>query len=444
MFEGSGRLRPEVAFPALAAAISEIPLRAERGADSAVAEEARALMSLRREVDARLLDRIAAVDEQGLAAADGFPSTASWVRGFANLDRGQAAGIVGAARLAERMPALGGVLAQGKIGVEHLQAVASGAAHVPAEELAKSDTTLANLAPHVRPSDMRQAAKVIQARVDADSVDQDAAYLHESRRLTLAKTFGDAYHLEGLLEPEAGAALAAALEPLMARRGEEDTRNPAQRRADALIELTGAALRAASLPDCGGDRPRLTFLVRTGAPSLLPALGDLAGAVTGRGSGALFSGSQVGVSAFGDPDNMGLLIGTTGLLPFETIARIGCDADINVATVNELGEILNFDRTRRDPSPAQRRALVLRDQGCVFPGCDRPPALCQVHHLIWWIRGGKTNLDNLALICEYHHHLLHEGGWRIERVPPALGAPPGWLVTAKDGRQLREFRQPAA
>ncbi|MDX6202806.1 MAG: hypothetical protein QOJ83_2306, partial [Frankiales bacterium] len=442
MFEGSGRLRPEVAFPALAAAISEIPLRAERGADSAVAEEARALMSLRREVDARLLDRIAAVDEQGLAAADGFPSTASWVRGFANLDRGQAAGLVGAARLAERMPALGGVLAQGKIGVEHLQAVASGAAHVPAEELAKSDTTLANLGPHVRPSDMRQAAKVIQSRVDAESVEKDAAYVHESRRLTLAKTFGDAYHLEGLLEPEAGAALAAALEPLMARRGEEDTRNPAQRRADALIELTGAALRATSLPDCGGDRPRLTFLVRTGAPGILPALGDVAGAVTGTGSGALFSGSQVGVSAFGDVDSTGLLIGTTALLPLEAIARIGCDADINVATVNEFGEILNYDRTRRYPSPAQRRALVLRDQGCVFPDCDRPPSLCQVHHLIWWIRGGKTNLDNLVLICEYHHHLLHEGGWRIARIPPRAGTPPGWLATAKDGRQLRAFRQP--
>jgi hypothetical protein len=357
--------------------------------------------------------------------------------------------MVGAARLAGRMPALGAVLAQGKIGVEHLQAVAGGAAQVPAEELAKSDTTLANLAPHVRPSQMRAAAKVIQARVDAASVAHDAAYLHESRRLTLARTFGDAYHLEGLLEPEAGAALAAALEPLMARRGAEDTRNPAQRRADALIELTGAALRAAALPDCGGDRPRLTFLVRTGAPSVpapadLPGLADVAGAVTGTGAGALFAGSQVGVSAFGDPDSTGLLIGTTGLLPFETIARIGCDADVNTATVNQLGEILSFDRTRRDPSPAQRRALVLRDQGCVFPGCDRPPSLCQAHHLRYWSRGGTTNLDNLALTCEYHHHLLHEGGWRIERTPPAPDTPPGWLATAQDGRQLREFRQPAA
>jgi hypothetical protein len=444
MFEGSGRLRPEIAFPALAAAISEIPLRAERGADAAVAEQARALMCLRRELDARLLDRVAAVDEQGLAAADGFPSTASWVRAFANLDRGQAAGIVGAARLAQRMPGLGAVLAHGKIGVEHLQAVASGAAQVPHEELAKSDTTLANLAPHVRPSDMRAAAQVIQARVVAESVQQDATYLHESRRLTLAKTFGDAYHLEGLLEPEAGAALAAALEPLMTRRGEEDTRTPTQRRADALLELTGAALRAGSLPDCGGDRPRLTFLVRTAARGGRPGLADVAGAVTGTGSGALFAGSQVGVSAFGDLDSTGLLIGTTALLPLETVARIGCDADINTATVNQLGEILNFDRTRRDPSPAQRRALVLRDQGCVFPGCDRPPALCQAHHLRYWSRHGPTNLDNLALICHYHHHLLHEGGWRLQRLPPTTGAPPGWLATAKDGRQLRAFRQPAA
>jgi hypothetical protein len=277
--------------------------------------------------------------------------------------------------------------------------------------------------------------------------------LHNSRRLSLAKTFGDAFHLEGLLEPEAGAALAAALEPLMRKRGEEDDRTPTQRRADALIELTGVALRASELPDCGGDRPRLTFLVRTAAPTPLgdPALGDIAGAVTGAGPGAAFAHSQVAVSAFGDADTDNLLLGTTAMLPAETIARIGCDADINVAVLNDYGEILNYGRTRRDPPPHQRRAVVLRDKHCVFPGCDRPPSQCECHHLDPWVPHGRTDLCNLCLLCKFHHHLVHEGGWQLQRQspgPPTIGypagTPPGWLATAPDGRQLREHRQPAA
>ena len=457
MFEGSGRLDPVATFPALAAAIVEIPVRPARG-ESQVAEEARALLSLRRQLDARLLARVAAVDEQGLAEADGFSSTAAWVRGFGNLDAHQASGVVGAARVAERLPRLAQVLAEGKIGVEHLQAVSRAAAQTPPEVLAVHEAALAGMAPHVRPADMAQAAKAIQARHDIDSVARDARHVHESRRLSLAKTFGDAFHLEGILEPEAGAALAAALEPLMRKRGEEDDRTPPQRRADALLELTGVALRSAELPDCGGDRPRLTFLVRAGAPS---PLGDIAGAVTGHGPGAPFAGSQLGVaafgvpafgvSAFGDPDSDNLLLGTTALLPAETIARIGCDADINVAVLNDYGEPINYGRTRRNPPPHQRRAVVLRDKHCVFPDCDRPPSQCECHHLEPWVSDGPTDLVNLCLLCKFHHHLVHEGGWLLERLAPGppttgypAGTPPGWLATGPDGRQLRELRQPAA
>jgi HNH endonuclease len=66
-------------------------------------------------------------------------------------------------------------------------------------------------------------------------------------------------------------------------------------------------------------------------------------------------------------------------------------------------------------SPAQRRALTHRDGGCVFPGCDRPEAWCDAHHLVHWTRGGPTDLDNLALLCRRHHVTVHEGGWRIAR-----------------------------
>ncbi|MDX6254213.1 MAG: hypothetical protein QOJ11_547, partial [Frankiales bacterium] len=132
MFESSSAVDPADLFPALAAAIRAVPVRPDRGDPSAVpvTAETRALLGLRRELEARLLSRLAAVDAQGLAAADGFPSTGSWLRGFGNLDAGQAVSLVKAARVTEALPLLAEVLAAGKIGVEHLQAVAGGAARV--------------------------------------------------------------------------------------------------------------------------------------------------------------------------------------------------------------------------------------------------------------------------------------------------------------------------
>ncbi|MDX6213847.1 MAG: hypothetical protein QOF82_2934 [Frankiales bacterium] len=149
------------------------------------------------------------------------------------------------------------------------------------------------------------------------------------------------------------------------------------------------------------------------------------------------------MTAFGDGD--AALIGTDALLPAATIARICCDADLSIAQVNAWGDPFNLYRGARNASITQRRALVIRDRGCVFPGCDRPPAHCQAHHIKYWSADGYTNMDNLALVCWFHHRLLHEGGWHLQRIPPTQpDTPPGWLATGPDGRQLREHRQPTA
>jgi hypothetical protein len=78
---------------------------------------------------------------------------------------------------------------------------------------------------------------------------------------------------------------------------------------------------------------------------------------------------------------------------------------------------LDVGRTTRVVSPAQRIALVVRDGGCVFPDCDRPPGWCEAHHLVHWLDGGPTDLPNLALLCRAHHRAVHEGGWRLQRDP---------------------------
>ena len=78
---------------------------------------------------------------------------------------------------------------------------------------------------------------------------------------------------------------------------------------------------------------------------------------------------------------------------------------------------LDVGRTSRVVQPAQRAALAVRDGGCVFPGCDRPLAWCEAHHLWHWLDGGPTDLANLLLLCRAHHRAVHDGGWQLARQP---------------------------
>jgi HNH endonuclease len=94
---------------------------------------------------------------------------------------------------------------------------------------------------------------------------------------------------------------------------------------------------------------------------------------------------------------------------------------------------LEVGRATRVVSPAQRTALAVRDGSCVFPGCDRPLAWGDAHHLRHWLHGGPTDLANLALLCRAHHRAVHEGDWRLHRHP-------GGHLTAVPPQR----RQPAA
>ena len=78
-------------------------------------------------------------------------------------------------------------------------------------------------------------------------------------------------------------------------------------------------------------------------------------------------------------------------------------------------EILSVGRATRVVPAALRKALMLRDRHCQFPGCGRPARWADAHHLEHWIEGGKTCLSNLALVCRRCHRALHEGGWRLAR-----------------------------
>ncbi len=139
-------------------------------------------------------------------------------------------------------------------------------------------------------------------------------------------------------------------------------------------------LAANHTPQAGGEKPHVSVTV------------DLDTLRAGTGTATLGSGVPI----------------TAG-----TARRLACDATIIPTVLGTAGEPLDLGRAARLVSTAQRRALVLRDQGCRFPGCDRPPQWTDAHHLTSWADGGPTDLDNLLLLCRWHHTAVHEGGWNL-------------------------------
>jgi len=173
--------------------------------------------------------------------------------------------------------------------------------------------------------------------------------------------------------------VAAALDPLC-RPIPGDPRTPAQRRADALTDVCRLALSTGELPVNGGDRPQVVVTLPFDA---------LAGRV---GAATLDSGVR---------------------LTAEQARRIACDAQIIPAVLGGVGQVLDVGQSRRLFTGALRRALVLRDGGCAFPGCDRPARWCEAHHIRSWADGGSTSLDNGVLVCWFHHRVIHHDGWRV-------------------------------
>ncbi len=128
------------------------------------------------------------------------------------------------------------------------------------------------------------------------------------------------------------------------------------------------------------------------------------------------------------------------LTPAET-RQAACDAGLIPAVLGGHGEILDLGSTRRSFSTAQRRALALRDQGCSFPGCDKPPIGCHAHHVVPWWEGGPTDLANGTLLCGRHHRQLHRQGWtaRLDSHGNPEYIPPAWADPARQPRQHHRY-----
>ncbi len=100
-------------------------------------------------------------------------------------------------------------------------------------------------------------------------------------------------------------------------------------------------------------------------------------------------------------------------IPSHLVDSLRCYERIRPIVVNSKGDPLFVGRAKRLVTAAQRKALEVRDGGCVFPGCEAPPSWCVIHHVKAWHKGGATDLDNLAMICHHHHGLAHSTGWKM-------------------------------
>ncbi len=109
-------------------------------------------------------------------------------------------------------------------------------------------------------------------------------------------------------------------------------------------------------------------------------------------------------------------------LSAEAVATLACDAEVLPAIFDTTGQPLWLGRSQRLATSAQRAAVTARDRGCIV--CGTAAEWCQVHHINWWSQGGKTDLDNLCLLCSKHHHRVHEHGLTISTTPEGFKVQP--------------------
>ena len=141
----------------------------------------------------------------------------------------------------------------------------------------------------------------------------------------------------------------------------------------------------------------------------------------------------------------GVIEGTNEVLSIGTVQALACNQGTQTALIDSLGNVLDLGREQRLYSRHQRVALAIRDGGCLWPGCERPPSWCEAHHIDHYVRDhGHTDLTRGVLLCKHHHLKLHNENWQIRRrdghywlhPPPDRGRPPALLVTKS--RAIRE------
>ena len=189
------------------------------------------------------------------------------------------------------------------------------------------------------------------------------------------------FAVDGLLDPVGGAALKTAVDVLAKPKGAEDERTARQRRADAVGELAMHSMEQGTLPRRHSVKPHI---------NLTMTLEGLKG--------------ELGVP----PADLDLSLP----ISIRTAERLACDCTMSRILLAD-SKVIDVGKATRTVSAPRMRALRVRDKGCRFPGCDRQVNWSNPHHIVYRSRGGSDKLENLVLLCFFHHRLVHEGGWQV-------------------------------
>jgi hypothetical protein len=269
-------------------------------------------------------------------------------------------------------------------------------------------------------------ARVMRAVLDPDGAPQRDEDLRERRRFTLGRESHGMTTFSGACDPVSAGLLRAAFAESLAPDATprfmtdedratavaaevKDARTNEQRHHDVLFGLITAGVRAGATP----GTPRSTASV-----NVVVRLSDLQ---TGRGVGW--------IDDIDEP------------ISVATVQELICDAGMRRALVGDNDQPLALGELERYFTTHQRRALGIRDGGCVWPHCTAPPSWCHAHHVLEWEHGGQTDINNGVLLCPAHHHMLHASPFtmRIHQGRPQLLAPP-WIDPAQNWNTIGRAR----
>jgi hypothetical protein len=343
--------------------------------------------------------RLAArIEKVGAVWNERKTSTTTWLAESMNLTPREAKRLIRAGQELERFTLLGEAAATGTVLPAQAGAITAVLADLPEEfdedAIRRGQEMMVDFAQSHNSSELRRLTTYLVEALSPETADEI-----EAKRLERQERRAQAHRFLGFRNDGDGSVLirgslpVAAAEPFIRivdayaaaeKHGLErldpdaDYINPSMRRADGLLAMVHAHSQQALAPSNGGDRPRIVVTL---------SYESLAKQCTDAGLGAQ-------------------LTRTGERLPASVVRQLLCDADLLPAVLNGRSEPLDVGRTQRLVTPPIRAALELRDGGCIFPGCDKPPEACHAHHLTPWWAGGATALSNLVLACPHHHGII--------------------------------------
>ena len=265
---------------------------------------------------------------------------------------------------------------------DHLNVIHKTLSEAPEPDREQVEAALLENAVKLSGEDFKKIGLRILQLLDQDGKAPDDRELAEPKREFHCTSRKDgSVVFRGKIDQEAGAKLAALTGPLAKPKSGTDPRTTAERQGDAFVEIVELASMSDDLPAEGGERPHL---------ALTMSLNDF-----------------VDMTGTAEVEGMGPLNAPSAL-------RIACDSKVMRVVLGSKSEILDIGRLDRTIPNAIRRALIVRDSGCAFPGCGTRPRQCHGHHIVSWARGGDTKLDNLVLLCGAHHRAIHHGHWTVK------------------------------